>query len=438
MLRIVSRFIEKNALLSLREPIVVGLSGGADSVSLLAILVRLGYDCVALHCNFHLRGDESDRDESFAREFAKSLDVPFHKIDFDTVGYASGHHLSIEMAARELRYAWFEKMREDLGAQAIAVAHHRDDSIETLLMNMLRGSGIRGMGGIKARNGHVVRPLLCVSRDEIVDWLGSQGYSYVVDSTNMSDAYTRNFIRLRLLPMLEELNPAARTTLARTAEHLSAAGSIYMYVVERAKRELAISEGTLSIGKLMEYPAPETILFEILKDYGFSRTQSDDVFYSLEGESGKIFYSPTHRLLKDRESLILTPLEDRQELSYGIDINEAVCHEPIRLSFDVLPVDSRFSIERDRNIAYFDYDKIKHPLILRHWHEGDWFIPFGMRGRKKLSDYFSDHKFSILDKESAWLLCSGNDILWLVGERSDDRYRIDKSSKRALVIKFIG
>ncbi|EJX03254.1 tRNA(Ile)-lysidine synthetase [gut metagenome] len=311
MLRIVSRFIEKNSLLSMREPIVVGLSGGADSVSLLAILVRLGYDCVALHCNFHLRGDESDRDEEFSRNFATSLDVPFHKIDFDTVGYASSHHLSIEMAARELRYSWFGKMREDLGAQAIAVAHHRDDSIETLLMNMLRGSGIRGMGGIRARNGYVVRPLLCVSREEILGWLESQGYSYVVDSTNLSDAYTRNFIRLRLLPLLEELNPAARTTLARTAEHLSAAGLIYQYVVDRAKRELILPDGTIPIERLLEYPAPETILFEILKDYGFSRTQSDDIFQSLAGEPGKMFYSPKYRMLKDREYLMLTPQEDR-------------------------------------------------------------------------------------------------------------------------------
>lgn len=439
MLRVVSRFIEKRSLLSLNRPVVVGLSGGADSVALLAVLVRLGYDCVALHCNFHLRGDESLRDEEFSRSFAKRLGVTFHKVDFDTAEYAAVHHLSIEMAARELRYDWFEKMRLAVGAQAVAVAHHRDDSVETLLMNMLRGSGVRGLGGIRARNGNVVRPLLCLSREEIVEWISAQGYNFVVDSTNMSDAYTRNFIRLRVLPLLEELNPAVRTTLARTADHISAAGAIYSSVVERAKSELVAADGSISINMLVSYPAPEAILFEILRDYGFSRSQSDDVFDSLNGESGRSFYSSTHRLLKDRERLIVVSLEENgDDLSYQIDIESGIIDTPLKLSLDVLPIDSDFSIVRDKNIAYFDCDKVKEPLMLRHWREGDWFVPFGMRGRKKLSDYFSDHKFSLLDKERAWLLCGGNDILWLVGERSDDRYRIDNSSKRALVVKFMG
>ena len=222
MIHTIRLYIEKYRLLSEDRPVLVGLSGGADSVALLGVLVRLGYPCIALHCNFHLRGEESDRDEAFACEFAESLEVPFHKIDFDTISYAGERHLSIEMAARELRYAWFEEMRERLGGQATAVAHHRDDNVETVLMNLIRGTGIRGMSGIRPRNGFIVRPLLCVSREDILAWLADQGYAYMVDSTNLSDAYTRNFIRLNVLPLLEEINPSARNTIARSAEHLSA------------------------------------------------------------------------------------------------------------------------------------------------------------------------------------------------------------------------
>ena len=208
MIHTIRLYIEKYRLLSEDRPVLVGLSGGADSVALLGVLVRLGYPCIALHCNFHLRGEESDRDEAFACEFAESLEVPFHKIDFDTISYAGERHLSIEMAARELRYAWFEEMRERLGGQATAVAHHRDDNVETVLMNLIRGTGIRGMSGIRPRNGFIVRPLLCVSREDILAWLADQGYAYMVDSTNLSDAYTRNFIRLNVLPLLEEINPS--------------------------------------------------------------------------------------------------------------------------------------------------------------------------------------------------------------------------------------
>ncbi len=228
MIHTIRLYIEKYRLLSEDRPVLVGLSGGADSVALLGVLVRLGYPCIALHCNFHLRGEESDRDEAFACEFAESLEVPFHKIDFDTISYAGERHLSIEMAARELRYAWFEEMRERLGGQATAVAHHRDDNVETVLMNLIRGTGIRGMSGIRPRNGFIVRPLLCVSREDILAWLADQGYAYMVDSTNLSDAYTRNFIRLNVLPLLEEINPSAR--YHRTFRRASFCRRDYIYI----------------------------------------------------------------------------------------------------------------------------------------------------------------------------------------------------------------
>ena len=376
---------------------------------LLGVLVRLGYPCIALHCNFHLRGEESDRDEAFACEFAESLEVPFHKIDFDTISYAGEKHLSIEMAARELRDAWFEEMRER-----------------------------RGMSGIRPRNGFIVRPLLCVSREDILAWLADQGYAYMVDSTNLSDAYTRNFIRLNVLPLLEEINPSARNTIARSAEHLSAAETIYIYVLEQARKEVVVSDDRLSIGALMRFPAPETILYELLKEYGFTRLVSDDIFAALTKEPGKLFYSSTHRLLKDRDYLWITSLEKKEERTFVLDPEKGINHEPIELSFQKLVITIDFPIEKNKRIAYLDYDKLDFPLTLRTWKEGDWFIPFGMKGRKKLSDYFSDHKFSRIEKERTWLLCSGDAIVWVVGERTDNRFRIDESTKRVLIVNFLG
>lgn len=439
MRNIVRAYIEKQQLLAGDAPVLVGFSGGADSVALLSLLVQLDYTCIALHCNFHLRGDESIRDEEFAGETARNLGVPFHKIDFDTTAYAAEHSLSIEMAARELRYNWFEEMRQRLGAQAIAVAHHRDDSVETVLLNLIRGTGIRGLGGIRPKNGYVVRPLLTVSRSEILAWLEEQHLPYVTDSTNLSDAYTRNFIRLRVLPLLEELNPSVKASIARTADHLAETEAIYLYVVEEARRQLVEEGDRIPIARLTDYPSPATILYELLKPYGFTRQVADDIFRSLAKEPGKMFYSSDYRLLKDREYLLLSPVgkEEIQEYTFTADdVLEDIWRGPIELSFQKIVINSDFNIRKDKHIAYFDYDKLSFPLALRKWKEGDWFIPFGMKGRKKLSDYFSDHKFSRIDKEQTWLLCSGENILWIVGERSDNRFCIDKETKSVLVVNF--
>lgn len=440
MKNIIHTYIEKHQLLDDNRPVLVGFSGGADSVALLSLLVQLDYPCIALHCNFHLRGDESLRDERFAEQTAHKLDVPFYKTDFDTTAYAAIHHFSIEMAARELRYNWFEEMRSRLGAQAIAVAHHRDDSVETVLMNLIRGTGVRGLGGIRPKNGYVVRPLLAVSRSEILAWLEKQQLPYVTDSTNLSDVYTRNFIRLRVLPLLEELNPSVKTAISRTADHLAETEAIYLYMVEKARRELMAGDDLrIPIDCLMEYPSPATILYELLKPYGFSRQVADDAFRSLTGESGKQFYSTDYRLLKDRTYLQLLPILREEIQEYIITdnfISDNNWQGPIELSFRKTVITIDFNIRKDKHIAYFDYDKLSFPLTLRRWKEGDWFVPFGMKGRKKLSDYFSDHKLSRIDKEQVWILCSGKNVLWIVGERSDNRFCIDKTTKSVLIVNF--
>ncbi len=432
----IQQYIIQHQLLSGEKPVVVGISGGADSVALLHILVSLGYKCIAAHCNFNLRGDESFRDEQFTIDFTKRLQVPLCKISFETNKYAQENRLSVEMAARELRYRWFEELLNTYDADAVAVAHHRDDSVETLLINLTRGSGLTGLTGIKPKNGNVVRPLLCVSREDIYAYIENNGLEYVTDSSNSSDIYTRNFIRLKVIPLLEEINPSVKASLARTANHLYDASLIYNHSIEEARRVI-IQNNRLSISALLSFPAPATILYEMLKPYGFSRTVCESIFTVLDKDSGKIFYSSTHRLLKDRSDLLIDVLSGEDNRAYLINLEDDNVDLPVELKPEIVVIKEDYQIEKDRKFAYFDFDKLSFPLVLRHWQEGDWFVPFGMKGKKKISDYFSDKKFSLFDKEKTWLLCSGQDVIWIVGERTDNRYRIEKTTKRVLKLKFI-
>ncbi|MBP8012014.1 MAG: tRNA lysidine(34) synthetase TilS [Parabacteroides sp.] len=432
----IQQYIIQHQLLSGEKPVVVGISGGADSVALLHILVSLGYKCIAAHCNFNLRGDESFRDEQFTTDFTKRLQVPLCKISFETNKYAQENRLSVEMAARELRYRWFEELLNTYDADAVAVAHHRDDSVETLLINLTRGSGLTGLTGIKPKNGNVVRPLLCVSREDIYAYIENNGLEYVTDSSNSSDIYTRNFIRLKVIPLLEEINPSVKASLARTANHLYDASLIYNHSIEEARRVI-IQNNRLSISALLSFPAPATILYEMLKPYGFSRTVCESIFTVLDKDSGKIFYSSTHRLLKDRSDLLIDVLSGEDNRAYLINLEDDNVDLPVELKPEIVVIKENYQIEKDKKFAYFDFDKLSFPLVLRHWQEGDWFVPFGMKGKKKISDYFSDKKFSLFDKEKTWLLCSGQDVIWIVGERTDNRYRIEKTTKRVLKLKFI-
>lgn len=415
------QYIERHKLFSPDDKILVALSGGADSVALLCLLLDRGYACEAAHCNFHLRGAESDRDEHFVRQLCQEHQVVLHTVHFDTEREARLRHISIEMAARELRYAWFEKTREACRAAVIAVAHHRDDSVETLLLNLIRGTGINGLRGIRPRNGHIVRPLLCLDRREIIDYLEGIGQSYVTDSTNLQDEYTRNKIRLNLLPLMQEINPSVKESILKTAEHLDDAAVFYNTGIEEGKRRVKTPEGGISISALMREAAPETLLFEILHPLGFNAAQVKDIRRSLDGQPGKVFSAPGWRVVKDRDALLIEP--------------EQEAAKPL-LEMREYPYTPDFAIPRDRTIACFDADKLEHPLSLRLWKQGDSFVPFGMKGRKRVSDYLTDRKFSLLRKAAQWVLCCGDDIIWLVGERTDNRYRLDEKSKRVLVIQI--
>lgn len=438
MLKKIGDYIEKQELLTRDSPVVVGVSGGADSVALLVALHELGYPCVSAHCHFHLRGPESDRDAEYACRLSESLKIPFYRADFDTRAYAAEKHISIEMAARELRYHWFENLREELGAQAIAVAHHEQDNAETVLLNLVRGTGIKGLTGMQPRNGYVVRPLLQIRREDITGWLDAKAIAYVTDSTNLSDEYVRNFLRLRVIPLLKEVNPSVLDAIVRTAGNLGEAEAIYTSAVNELLQKILVGQNCILIDRLMNTPAPKTVLYECLKPYGFNRSVVGDVMNSLTGESGKRFYSATHQVIKDRGRLLIKPLSDQESSrdQYYIYEEDTELSVPFKLSLRKDVLHNKKDIVKDKNSATLDLNKLRFPLLLRRWQEGDWFIPYGMKGRKKVSDYFSDMKFSLYEKEKAWLLCSNNDIVWIVGERIDNRFSIRKTPDQALMLHF--
>lgn len=420
--RKVSQFIEEKHLFGRGDKVLVALSGGADSVALLRVLLQLGYACEAAHCNFHLRGEESVRDERFVRDLAERLGVLLHVTHFDTQAYAASKGISIEMAARELRYAWFAERLQACGAKVVAVAHHRDDSVETFLLNLVRGTGIDGLQGIRPVNGAVVRPLLCVSRAEILDYLTSLGQDYVTDSTNLQDEFMRNKLRLHVIPLLETLNPSVSETIAETARRLSDVAVVYHKAMEEAKQRVMPDGETIDILALRREPGAKNLLFELLHPLGFNAAQVDDVFRALQGESGRMFYSRDWTLLIDRGRLIRRPAEKETE-----------CLPELLL--ERMEVEPPFVVPRgDNRVVYVDAEAVQGELTLRKWRSGDKFIPFGMKGFKSVRNYLRDKKFSRFDKENQWVVCDGDRVVWLVEERVDNRFRV--TSETRFIIKM--
>lgn len=432
----VKKFIEQEKLLKDKSRVILGVSGGADSIALLDVLQKAGYVIIAAHCNFHLREKESVRDEIFVERFCKEKEITYKKIDFDTIKYAAEYSLSIEMAARELRYRWFEELRHEFDADAIAVGHHRDDSIETMMINMIRGTGIKGLTGIEPKSGYIIRPFLCVTRSEIEKYVADNGLEYVDDSTNSESIYTRNIIRLDVIPYFERINPSARQSIFRTMQNLRQVENIYFSYIDKAKQRV-LKNDEVDISKLLKEIEPEAVLFEILSSYGFNSSTVNDAYKSLYGQSGKVFYSDSHRVVKDRDLLLIESVDGSDDDDrYEITENDVEINKPVNLSIDRLKVSENVYFTGGSNTLYVDSDKLQYPLILRKWKLGDWFIPFGMKGKKKLSDFFCDNKFSLTEKENTWLLCSGEDIIWIVGYRADDRYKIVSGSKELMKIKL--
>ena len=430
----VQRFIEKHSLLNTNDKVLVALSGGADSVALLVAMRKLGYKCEAMHCNFHLRGAESDRDEQFVTELCKRLEVELHIIHFDTAEYASKHRISIEMAARELRYAAFEEKRRAIGATCIAVAHHRDDSAETLLLNLTRGTGIKGLRGIQPKNGNIVRPLLCAGREEIIEYLKWRGEEFVTDSTNLTTDYTRNKIRLEIIPKLREINPSVLESINATAQRLSEAELIYRKAVEDAIARVK-SGNRIDIRKLKAEVAPATLIHEMLSPLGFNSSIIADIASSLDSDSGKRFCSGAWLAVKDRDTLIITANSDELIIEEELPEYGTVTTSAGLLSVEEKPFDG--NIPREQCIACLDIDTLQLPLILRNTRKGDRFKPFGMRGTKLVSDYLTDRKKSIIEKQQQLVVADAKgEIAWLVGERPATPFCVGKNTKKVLCLKW--
>ena len=424
----IQKFIEEKNLFGLKDKVLVALSGGADSVALLRVVHSLGYACECAHCNFHLRGEESNRDEAFVRSLCDELSVPLHVVHFETKAYAKERRLSIEMAARSLRYDWFERLRQERNASVIAVAHHRDDSVETFLLNLIRGTGIDGLKGISPKNGYVVRPLLSESRDDILDYLQAIGQGYVTDSTNLQDEYMRNKIRLNILPLMKELNPSVMETIQNTASRLSETALIYHRDREHVKMQklshLSGSSLSIPVVEVLDDIAPISLLHEILFPLGFNSAQVKDIYRCLSTpQSGKRFCSKDWEVVKDRGNLLIQKMESEESLP------ELLVEEKL--------LDASFILPKDKHVACLDADKVKLPLTVRKWRKGDKFIPFGMMGQKKVSDYLTDKKFSVLQKEKQCVVCSEEKIVWLVNERIDNRFRITDQTRRVLLIQVL-
>ena len=439
MLKKIAHFIEQHKLLSKDKKYIVALSGGADSVCLLLVLQRLGYDVEAAHCNFKLRGEESDRDEQFCVELCKKNDIEIHLAHFDTNFYAISHKISIEMAARELRYSYFEHLRRDIGADAVCVAHHQNDCAETVILNLVRGTGIQGLAGIQPKRDNIVRPLLCVSRDEIEGFLADEGQDFITDSTNLDDLYVRNKIRLNIIPMMEKINPAAVQNIVKTAIRLSEANKVFIHSIEEASMRVSDStaEGlVLDIEKLKREVSTEYTLFNILKNYGFNPDQIEAIDSNLEAPTGTIYLSESHQLLFDRGKMIVT---ERSNSDISLRIPETGKYvfgdKGEALKVELKTVGSTFTISKDKNIATLDARNIQFPLIFRNARNGDRFVPFGMKGSKLVSDYLTDRHRSLNEKRSQMVVEDADGrIIWLAGERTDNRFRVDAATTEVLII----
>ena len=424
----VDSYIRKHNLLNSNDLYFVALSGGADSVALLLLLHEHGYKVHAAHCNFHLRGDESDRDEQFCVDLCNRLGIELHRVHFDTQTYAELHKVSIEMAARELRYKWFSQLCQDLGAAGVCVAHHRDDSVETVLLNLVRGTGLRGLTGIQPKHHTkgqtlcVIRPLLCVSRAEIEDFLTQRGQQYVTDSTNLEADVMRNKIRLQVLPMLRELNPAVAENIQRTTENLAEAQQVLDAIVSDYK-----NSNILDLNELKKFGSSEYIIFEWLKNYGFNGNQVRQI---LDADCGGTVSSVSgYEVLKDRSRLIVEqtmkptkPVLVPEEGTYILDDNN-------RLKVRKCAV----YISKDPHIATLDAAKVHFPLTVRTVEEGDSMVPYGMTGRKLLSDLMTDLKMNVFEKRRQLVVVDAQGvILWAVGLRTDQRVAVSDKTKEVL------
>ncbi|MCM4166450.1 tRNA(Ile)-lysidine synthase [Arenibacter antarcticus] len=414
-----------------KEVFILAVSGGVDSVVLARLCASCKMDFVLAHCNFHLRGEESNKDEVFVRELAAELKKNLHVTHFATNDYADKNKLSVQLAARDLRYTWFVELMKDHNIKTLVTAHHADDNLETFLINLSRGTGIEGLIGIPAKTETISRPLLTFSRDEIMAYAKEHRLLWREDASNKDTKYLRNNIRHTIVPHLKELHPTFLDNFLKTQQHLSDTLEItQVYLKDLKKRLFHFENGQEKVkaASLLALKPTKSHLFHFFRDYGF--TQWDDIYGLLTANSGKEVHSPTHRLLKDREFLLLQKNTSEDDYTYEITEDQLGITSPIPVKITKVNEIGKIS----QNILYVDKEKLKYPLTIRKREKGDYFCPLGMVGKKKLSKYFKDEKLDTFSKENQWLLCSGNQIVWVIGKRADDRFKITQSTK--IIVKF--
>jgi tRNA(Ile)-lysidine synthase len=440
MLKEVAEHINENFPFLKRAKLLVATSGGIDSMVASYILNSLGYNIALAHCNFKLRAKDADKDEVFVKDWAHKNNIVCYTRPFETAQYAATQKISIQLAARELRYQWFDGLLAQENYDYIITAHHANDNLETILLNLTRGTGFKGLLGIPEQNDKIIRPFLPFSREAILMFAQKNNIAWREDKSNASDKYSRNKIRHQVIPVLQELNPNLIDSFTKNQDYLKGVENVLKDRLKAVKKEVVrqIGKSSLSfdIAKISKLSNPKAYLFALFRDYGF--TAWDDIADLLTAQSGKQIFSKTHRLLKDREALLLSPLERGNEIKESYLINNleiGLSLEDLSLSFeDVSKTD--FNSETNKECVFIDKDKIKGSLKVRKWQKGDYFYPFGMQNRKKISTFFKDQKMSLLKKENTWLLCDDNNIVWIIGQRLDNRFRISEKTQKILKINY--
>ena len=435
-------FIKKESLFKKDEPVLLTVSGGVDSIVMCDLFHKAGLSFGIAHCNFKLRGKESDDDKKFVSELATKYSAPFYWKSFNTKPYAQKKKISVQMAARELRYEWMKRLAKDKKYSFIATAHHLDDSIETFFINILRGTGIAGLQGVPVKQGVIVRPMLFAHKREIRDHAEREKLVWREDSSNLTDKYLRNNIRHHLIPSLKKLNSGFEKTITKELSYFKDAADIFKKFIEEKKKDIVVEEGKnilLNIQKLKESGHAETILHELLRAYDFTPETTELIAKRMYVTAGKKFLSPTYRLIKDRDFLVLTP-KKTEETSKELLIkkNQTEFESPdLHLKIESFPGNLKSIRDKKSALAYFDESKLSFPLKVRKWKAGDSFQPLGMSGKKKLSDFFIDNKMALTDKEDVFVLMSEGDVIWVVGHRIDDRYKVLSGTKRILKVSIL-
>ncbi len=433
------KYISDNNLFSKQDKIILTVSGGADSITMLDLFSKANFSFAIAHCNFNLRGNDSVKDAEFVEALSKKHNAPFYTISFDTINYSKENGISIEMAARELRYNWFEKIRIKDKYNFIATAHHKDDLIETLFINLSRGCGISGLTGFKNKSNFIIRPMLFANKNDIDLYVKQNKLDYKHDYTNDDTEIIRNNFRHKIIPLFEKINPNFKNSILKSINNFNDIEKIYFKSINTEKNNIITANKNIikiDIKKLLNLEASKTYLYEFLKEYNFNSSNVDDIYASLTSQSGKIFYSKTHILNKDRDFLIINKIESKNNNINIISADIKSISKPIKLKFESKNNKVDFKTTNN-NIAYLDKDKLKFPLRLRLWENGDYFYPLGMNKKKKMSDFLIDNKISLIEKENIYVLTSDENIIWIVGHRIDNRFKITDETKDIIKITYI-